>query len=431
MGEVGQAHRPRAATALVMDPRNGEVLAPSNWPRVDANDIGSAPVLRAPEPRRGRELRAGVDLQGLHRGGRARGGADQAEHPVRPAPADPGGRPQDRRGPRSRRRDPHVSPRSSRPNVGSVMIGLKLGMERFDKWVRRFGSAAHRHRPAPARRAESCQSRGVLRLVAGRHPDRAGAGGHAPADGVGYSAIANGGVMHRPHVIAGEAAAGAGSCRVGRGKVSRMLEGCWPRAARRRRRRCRGTSSGKTARPRSPTRRTALLGVQVLLVLHRVRPCAQPAPERRRDGGRAGGPDRRRRGGGSGFRADRRVRAPLPAHPAEIVSSGLEALSRNRPGDWDEVFRTASPGPLWRRHSDAVNSALVHRWLAGRRVARALKTDLWDEAVADGGARPGRPRRRGPRRGRGPAHRVRRRAAAPVAHGRRGRRDRAPAEDGT
>ncbi len=24
-------------------------------------------------------------------------------------------------------------------NVGSVMIGLKLGKERFDKWVRRFG----------------------------------------------------------------------------------------------------------------------------------------------------------------------------------------------------------------------------------------------------------------------------------------------------
>ncbi len=55
MGEVGQAHRPRAATALVMDPRNGEVLALSNWPRVDANDIGSAPRVRAAEPRRGRE----------------------------------------------------------------------------------------------------------------------------------------------------------------------------------------------------------------------------------------------------------------------------------------------------------------------------------------------------------------------------------------
>ena len=44
MGEVGQAHRPRGATAVVMDPRNGELLALANWPRVDANDIGAAPA---------------------------------------------------------------------------------------------------------------------------------------------------------------------------------------------------------------------------------------------------------------------------------------------------------------------------------------------------------------------------------------------------
>ena len=46
---------PKGATALVMDPRNGEVLALANWPRVDANDVGGAAGLRAPEPRRGRQ----------------------------------------------------------------------------------------------------------------------------------------------------------------------------------------------------------------------------------------------------------------------------------------------------------------------------------------------------------------------------------------
>ena len=43
MGEVAAAHRPRAATAVVMDPRNGEVLALANWPRVDANRLVDAP----------------------------------------------------------------------------------------------------------------------------------------------------------------------------------------------------------------------------------------------------------------------------------------------------------------------------------------------------------------------------------------------------
>jgi SAM-dependent methyltransferase len=39
---------------------------------------------------------------------------------------------------------------------------------------------------------------------------------------------------------------------------------------------------------------------------------------------------------------------------------------------------------LWRTHCDAVNSALVRRWLPPVRWARVLKTDLWDEALGQG-----------------------------------------------
>jgi SAM-dependent methyltransferase len=39
--------------------------------------------------------------------------------------------------------------------------------------------------------------------------------------------------------------------------------------------------------------------------------------------------------------------------------------------------------PLWRRHSDAVNSMLVARWLDNRHGS-VLKTDLFDEAVGEG-----------------------------------------------
>jgi len=41
---VGQTYRPKGATAIVMNPRNGAILALANWPRVDANDPGSAPT---------------------------------------------------------------------------------------------------------------------------------------------------------------------------------------------------------------------------------------------------------------------------------------------------------------------------------------------------------------------------------------------------
>jgi SAM-dependent methyltransferase len=55
-------------------------------------------------------------------------------------------------------------------------------------------------------------------------------------------------------------------------------------------------------------------------------------------------------------------------------------------GDFDataELWLKARSQQLWRRHSDAVNAALLARWLPAG-AGRALKTDLWDEAVGNG-----------------------------------------------
>src|SRR5205823_3684545 len=41
---VGAQYSPRGATAIVMDPNSGQVLALANWPRVDANAPASAPT---------------------------------------------------------------------------------------------------------------------------------------------------------------------------------------------------------------------------------------------------------------------------------------------------------------------------------------------------------------------------------------------------
>ena len=43
LGEVGQTYQPAGATAVVMDPRTGAILALANWPRVDPNDPAGAP----------------------------------------------------------------------------------------------------------------------------------------------------------------------------------------------------------------------------------------------------------------------------------------------------------------------------------------------------------------------------------------------------
>lgn len=54
---------------------------------------------------------------------------------------------------------------------------------------------------------------------------------------------------------------------------------------------------------------------------------------------------------------------------------------------WDSVaadWASHNRHHLWRRHSDAVNTALLRRWLPAEPVERLLKTDLFDEAVCDG-----------------------------------------------
>ena len=43
LAEVGQTYTPQGATAVVMDPRSGAILALANWPRVDANNPDGAP----------------------------------------------------------------------------------------------------------------------------------------------------------------------------------------------------------------------------------------------------------------------------------------------------------------------------------------------------------------------------------------------------
>jgi len=54
---------------------------------------------------------------------------------------------------------------------------------------------------------------------------------------------------------------------------------------------------------------------------------------------------------------------------------------------WDKVAaarRRDRLGGLWRRHADAVNAALLERWLELGALCRVLKTDLFGEAFGDG-----------------------------------------------
>jgi SAM-dependent methyltransferase len=77
---------------------------------------------------------------------------------------------------------------------------------------------------------------------------------------------------------------------------------------------------------------------------------------------------------------------PREAHPVRSIPDTRPAPDSPSKA-WDghvHEWLEKNRQKLWRQHSDAVNAALVDRWLPAQPLERVLKTDLFDEAVADG-----------------------------------------------
>jgi cell division protein FtsI (penicillin-binding protein 3) len=226
--EVGTGFQPRGATALVMDPRTGELLALANWPRVDPAEIGDAPAYA----RQNRAVAASYEPGSTFKAFTVAGAMEEkliapsTEISLPPTiqVADRViGEAHDRGGITLTVSD--ILAQSS--NVGSVMIGLKLESQRFDRWVRRFGFGSGTGVDLPG------EQQGIV-----PHPkDYSGSSmGNLPIGqglsvtpiqmATAYTAIADHGVLHPPYVIAGDrrrprrvlSPATANS-------VSRMLEG--------------------------------------------------------------------------------------------------------------------------------------------------------------------------------------------------------------
>jgi cell division protein FtsI/penicillin-binding protein 2 len=112
-------------------------------------------------------------------------------------------------------------------NVGSVMIGLKLGATRFDRWVRRFGFGEQTGVDLPGEeggivlRPENYSGSSM-----GNMPIGQGIAVTPMQMASAYTAIANKGVMRRPFVIDGNAPpARRVLSRRTATQVSKMLEG--------------------------------------------------------------------------------------------------------------------------------------------------------------------------------------------------------------
>jgi cell division protein FtsI (penicillin-binding protein 3) len=203
LAEVGETYAPKGATAIVMDPRNSQILAMANWPPVDPPDLTGASNEDLMNQATGLNYEPGSTFKAFTVS------AALEEKLVTPSTEftlPPSIQVADRTIEDAEERGTEtmsvaqILARSS--NVGAVTIGLELGAERFSKWIGRFGFGRKTGVQFPGEESGivpkldeySGSSMGNLPIGQGQAV--------TPMQMVaGYTAIANGGILRQPQLI--------------------------------------------------------------------------------------------------------------------------------------------------------------------------------------------------------------------------------------
>jgi cell division protein FtsI (penicillin-binding protein 3) len=234
LGAVGRVFNPKDATAIVMDPRSGAILAMANWPQVNANDPGAS----TPEALENRAVSfdyepgstfkavtvAGALQQGLVTPSSSFFIPDQIQVADRTIHDD------------TEHADETLTTAqilAQSSNVGAIKIGALEGKDDFSSWVNKFGFGKRTGVELPGEEIGqvlpvakySGSSMGNLPIGQGQLV--------TPLQmATAYSAIANGGILRPPHIIqsvGGEAQAEPAGHRVissaTAASLRQMLEG--------------------------------------------------------------------------------------------------------------------------------------------------------------------------------------------------------------
>jgi cell division protein FtsI (penicillin-binding protein 3) len=203
LGAVGRVFHPKDATAIVMDPRTGAILAMANWPQVNANDPGAAPAAALENRAAGFDYEPGSTFKAFTVSGALQEGlitpetgfeipdqiqvADRTIH-------------DDTEHPGESLTTAQILAQSS--NVGAIKIGLLEGAPRFSRWVKRFGFGA------PTGAGLAGEEIGLVPPLShysgssmGNLPIGQGESVTPIQMATAYAAIANGGILRAPHIV--------------------------------------------------------------------------------------------------------------------------------------------------------------------------------------------------------------------------------------
>jgi cell division protein FtsI (penicillin-binding protein 3) len=140
LSEVGEAYAPKGATAIVVDPRTSQILAMANWPPINPEDLSDASEEDLLNRATGFTYEPGSTFKAFTVA------AALEEKEVTPSTTFT-------LEPQLHVADRVIEDAEARPtvtlsvaeilahssNVGAATIGLQMGSEKFDHWIRRFG----------------------------------------------------------------------------------------------------------------------------------------------------------------------------------------------------------------------------------------------------------------------------------------------------
>jgi cell division protein FtsI/penicillin-binding protein 2 len=214
---VGAQYSPKGATAIVMDPNTGRILALANWPRIDANNPSAAPSYANENRAVGFDYEPGSTFKAFTVGGALQDGvvtpSTQFNVPPVLQVADRQIHDAENHGYESLSVAQILKVSS---NIGADEIGMKLGRQRFDYWVHKFGFGAPTGIDLPG------EQRGIVLhwqqysgSSMGNLPMGQGESVTPIQMATAYSAIANGGILRQPSIVK---AVGGKPVPEGRGK---------------------------------------------------------------------------------------------------------------------------------------------------------------------------------------------------------------------
>jgi cell division protein FtsI/penicillin-binding protein 2 len=200
---VGETYSPNGATAIVVDPRSSQILAMANWPPVDPADLSSASSEDLLNKATGFTYEPGSTFKAFTVSAALE---EKLVTPTTEFTLEPTIQVADRTIEESHERGTEnfsvarILAESS--NVGAVTIGLKVGAEKFSKWIERFGFGRPTGVQFPA------EEQGLVPQLdeysgstMGNLPIGQGLSVTPMQMIAGYTAIANGGRLKPPQLI--------------------------------------------------------------------------------------------------------------------------------------------------------------------------------------------------------------------------------------